>query len=55
MNKEKYLQTPTVGVMYGDIGFEDIDILEKLANTKKVTDVQRHALLRIISMWKNLD
>jgi hypothetical protein len=55
MNKEKYLQTPTSGVTYRDVGFEDIDVLEKLIKTNKLTDVQRHALIRIVSMWYNLD
>ena len=55
MNKYKYLQKPTTGVTYNDLGAEDIFILEDLAETKKLTDIQCHALLRIISMWKNLD
>jgi hypothetical protein len=53
--REKYLQLPTTGVTYGDVRVEDILILEDLAETKKLTDVQRHAILRIISMWHNLD
>lgn len=55
MDKEKYLQKPVTGVTYRDFGFEDIDILEKLATTSKLTDVQRHAVLRAISLWYNLD
>lgn len=55
MNKEKYLQKPTTGVVYSDISFDDIDILQKLVKTNKLTDVQRHAILRMISMWRNLD
>lgn len=55
MNKEKYLQKPTTGVTYRDFGVEDINILEGLAKTKKLTDVQRHAILRVISLWHNLD
>lgn len=55
MNKEKYLRTPTANITYRDIGFEDIDVLEKLVKTKKLTDTQRHALIRIISMWYSLD
>ncbi len=55
MDKEKYLQKPTTGVTYSDFGVEDINILEKLAATNKLTDVQRHAVLRAISLWRNLD
>ena len=55
MNKEKYLQKPTTGVTYRDFGAEDIDVLEGLAKTQKLTDVQRHAILRAISLWMNLD
>lgn len=54
MNKEKYLQKPTIGVTCRDFGTDDIDILEKLAATNKLTDVQRHAILRAISLWRNL-
>lgn len=55
MNKEKYLQKPTKFVTCNDFGVEDIVILKKLAKTKKVTEVQRHAILLAISLWKNLD
>lgn len=55
MNKDKYLQKPTTGVTYRDFCVEDINILEKLAETRKLTDVQRHAVLRAISLWRNLD
>ena len=55
MNKEKYLQLPTTGVTYRDLGAEELFILKDLAKTKKLTNVQRHALLRVISMWCNLD
>lgn len=53
--KEKYLQLPTTGVTYRDLGADEIFVLKDLAKMKKLTDVQRHALLRIISMWCNLD
>lgn len=55
MNKEKYLQKPTTGVTYRDFGADDIFILDDLVKTKKLTNIQRHALLRVISMWHNLD
>ena len=55
MNKEKYLKKPTKNVTYLDFGFEDIKILERLAKTKKITEIQRHAILRAISLWRNLD
>lgn len=55
MNKDKYLQKPTTGVTYRDFDVDDIWILEDLSKTKKITDVQRHALLRVISLWHNLD
>lgn len=55
MTKEQYLQRPTVGVTYKDFDTKDIQILKRLTVTNKLTEVQRHALLRIISMWNNLD
>lgn len=55
MNKDKYLQKPTTGVTYLDFTVEDVNILEDLSTKENLTDVQRHALLRVISLWKNLD
>ena len=55
MKKEKYLQRPTSGVTYRDFDTEDIKILKRLLITKKLTELQRHAILRAISMWNNLD
>ena len=55
MTKEKYLQRPTCGVTYKDFDTEDIKILKRLIAAGKLTEVQRHAILRAISMWHNLD
>ena len=55
MTKEKYLQRPTTGVSAREFDTEDIKVLKRLLVTDKLTDVQRHAILRAISMWHNLD
>lgn len=55
MTREQYLQRPTSGVTASEFDFEDIKVLKRLIATSKLTDVQRHAILRAISMWHNLD
>ena len=55
MTKEQYLQRPTSGVRVRDFDFEDIKVLKRMLVTNKLTDVQRHAILRALSMWRNLE
>ena len=55
MTKEQYLQRPTSGVTHKDFDREDIRILKRLIATKKLTEPQRNAILRAISMWHNLE
>ena len=38
-----------------EIDFEDIDILEKLANIKKLTEKQKTALKKLLSYYYSLD
>lgn len=53
--ESEYLKEPTTGVTYSDFRVEEAFTLEDLAEDKKLTAVERHALLRILSMWRNLD
>lgn len=55
MKKEEYLQRPTKGVTHKDFDTEDVRVLKRLMATKKLTEMQRHALLRVMSMWYNLE
>lgn len=55
MTREKYLKRPTTGVTYKDFDTEDVKILKRLLTTQKLTEIQKHAILRAISMWHNLD
>ena len=47
----KYREPTTVPT----ISFEDTEILEKLADTKKLTKKQRTALKRLLSYYYSLD
>lgn len=47
----KYRDSATVPA----ISFEDIEILEKLADTKKLTKKQRTALKKLLSYYYSLD
>lgn len=38
-----------------EIDFEDIDMLEKLVNTKKLTEKQKTALKKLLSYYYSLD
>lgn len=38
-----------------EIDFEDIETLEKLANTKKLTEKQKTALRKLLSYYYSLD
>ena len=55
MKREEYLKRPTSGVTCRDFDTEDIKVLKRLLATRKLTDMQRNAVLRVISMWHNLD
>ena len=55
MTRDKYLKRPTTGVTYKDFDTEDVKILKRLLTTQKLTEIQKHAILRAISMWHNLD
>jgi len=47
----KYREPATVS----EIDFEDIEILEELADTKKLTEKQKTALKRLLSYYYSLD
>lgn len=51
---DKYTDRKTKFVMASDIDVIDLTILEHLLKTKKLTEVQKVALQRMISAWYSL-
>lgn len=47
----KYTDRKTEFVALSDIDILDITILQRLLNTKKLTEAQKVALQRLISAW----